>query len=72
MPLPIYGAGKNSREWIHVKDHCEALLRIFIKGKIGESYNVGSNQNISNLMIAKRLLKIFFYLWLQIKNLWDC
>jgi len=61
MPLPIYGAGKNSREWIHVKDHCEALLRIFIKGKIGESYNVGSNQNISNLMIAKRLLKISKY-----------
>ena len=58
MMLPIYGDGKNSREWIHVKDHCDALLKIFIKGKAGESYNVGSNQNVTNLMIAKKLLKI--------------
>ena len=57
-PIPIYGAGKNSREWIHVQDHCEALLKIFKKGKIGESYNVGSNQNIENINIAKKLLKI--------------
>ena len=57
-PLPIYGGGKNSREWIHVNDHCEALLKIFNKGKIGECYNVGSNQNIENLDIAKKLLKI--------------
>ena len=57
-PLPIYGSGKNSREWIHVQEHCEALLKIFIKGKIGESYNVGSNQNIQNIYIAKKLLHI--------------
>jgi dTDP-glucose 4,6-dehydratase len=57
-PLPIYGGGKNSREWIHVNDHCEALLKIFNRGKIGECYNVGSNQNIENLEIAKKLLKI--------------
>ena len=57
-PLPIYGKGKNSREWIHVHDHCEALLKIFHKGKIGESYNVGSNQNIQNIIIAKKLISI--------------
>ena len=57
-PLPIYGRGKNSREWIHVLDHCEALLKIFSKGKIGESYNVGSNQNINNVNLTKKLLKI--------------
>ena len=57
-PLPIYGRGKNSREWIHVLDHCEALLKIFYKGKVGESYNVGSNQNFKNIDIAKKLLKI--------------
>ena len=56
--LPIYGKGKNSREWIHVSDHCEALLKIFKKGKIGESYNVGSNKNIKNIDIAKKLIKI--------------
>ena len=56
--LPIYGKGKNSREWIHVSDHCEALLKIFQKGKIGESYNVGSNKNIKNIDIAKKLIEI--------------
>ena len=58
-PLPIYGKGKNSREWIHVNDHCEALLKIFNKGKIGESYNVGTNQNVMNIEIARKLLKIY-------------
>ena len=57
-PLPIYAKGKNSREWIHVHDHCEALLKIFLMGKIGESYNVGSGQNITNIDIAKKLLKM--------------
>ena len=57
-PLPIYARGKNSREWIYVLDHCEALLKIFFKGKIGESYNVGSNQNINNVNLTKKLLKI--------------
>jgi len=57
-PLPIYARGKNSREWIHVQDHCEALLKIFLRGKIGESYNVGSNQNIENIDIARKLIRI--------------
>ena len=56
--LPIYGDGKNSREWIYVKDHCEALLRIFQKGKIGEFYNIGSNKNLNNLEICKFLIKV--------------
>ena len=57
-PLPIYGKGKNSREWMHVKDHCKALLLIFLKGNIGECYNVGSGQNFKNIDIAKKLLQI--------------
>jgi len=57
-PLPIYGKGKNSREWLHVRDHCEALLLIYLKGKNGENYNVGSNINLKNIDLAKKLLKI--------------
>jgi len=57
-PLPIYGRGKNSREWIHVQDHCEALLKIFLKGKLGQSYNIGSGHNIKNIDIASKLIKI--------------
>jgi len=56
--LPIYGNGKNSREWIYVKDHCEALLKIFQKGKVGEFYNIGSNINLNNIQISKTLIKI--------------
>jgi len=56
-PLPIYGNGKNSREWIYVKDHCEALIKVFLKGRIGEFYNIGSNKNMNNLQVAKELLK---------------
>ncbi len=57
-PLPIYGKGENSREWIYVKDHCEALLKVFLKGKIGEFYNIGSNKNLNNLQVTKELIKI--------------
>ena len=56
--LPIYGDGKNSREWIYVKDHCEALYKVFRSGKIGENYNIGSNKNYNNLEICKALLKV--------------
>jgi len=56
--LPIYGNGKNSREWIYVEDHCEALIKVFQKGKIGEFYNIGSNKNLNNLEICKYLIKI--------------
>ena len=55
--LPIYGKGTNSREWIYVKDHCEALIKVFLKGKIGEFYNIGSNKNLNNLQVAKEILK---------------
>ena len=57
-PLPIYGNGKNSREWIYVKDHCEALIKIFKSGEIGETYNIGSNKNLNNIEICKNLLNV--------------
>ena len=56
--LPIYGKGTNSREWIYVKDHCEALIKIFKKGKNGQFYNIGSNKNLNNLQVTRELLSI--------------
>ena len=56
--LPIYGKGKNSREWIYVDDHCDALVKIYKKGKLGEFYNIGSNYNINNLKVVKKLLSV--------------
>jgi len=54
--LPIYGNGKNSREWIYVKDHCDALFKIYQKGKIGNFYNIGSNENLTNLQVCRKLI----------------
>ncbi len=56
--LPVYGRGKNSREWIHVKDHCRALFVLYKKGKIGENYNVGSNKNLKNIDLIKKIILI--------------
>ena len=56
--LPIYGKGINSREWIYVDDHSEALIRVLRKGKIGNFYNIGSNFNLNNLEICRNLIKI--------------
>ena len=56
--LPLYGKGKNIREWIYVKDNCEALVKIFFKGKFGKSYNIGTGIKLTNIMIVKKLLDI--------------
>ena len=56
--LPIYAKGKNSREWIHVNDHCEALFMLYLKGRSGQSYNVGSGINLKNIDLVKKLLKL--------------
>ena len=56
--LPIYGRGLNSREWIYVEDHCQALIKILQKGKVGNFYNIGSNINKTNIQITKSLITI--------------
>ena len=58
-PLPIYANGKNSREWIYVDDHCNALIKLFFKGKSGEKYNIGSGVNCTNTLLVKKILKTF-------------
>ena len=58
-PLPIYSRGKNTREWIYVEDHCEALLKLFFKGKSGEKYNIGSGINCNNTFLVKKILYVF-------------
>ena len=56
--LPIYGKGKNTREWIYVKDNCEAILKIFLKGKFGENYNIGTGIRLKNIDLVKKIIKI--------------
>ena len=56
--IPIYGTGKNIRDWIFVLDHCDAILKVYEKGRTGESYNISTNYEISNNTIVKKILKI--------------
>jgi dTDP-glucose 4,6-dehydratase len=58
-PIPIYGAGKNIREWIYVKDHCNALIKISNKGIVGENYNIGSGKVFNNIEITKKIIFLF-------------
>ena len=66
--LPVYAKGQNSREWIHVLDHCEALFTLYLKGRNGESYNVGTNVNLKNIDLVKRLIKIIKTMGVNIGN----
>ena len=58
LPIPIYGTGKNVRDWIHVLDHCQALDVILRKGKLGEVYNISSGNELTNLEVVNRILGI--------------
>tara|TARA_B100001079_G_scaffold115551_1_gene99357 strand:- start:310 stop:1341 length:1032 start_codon:yes stop_codon:yes gene_type:complete len=58
--IPIYGKGRNQREWIYVEDHCRALVNIFRKGKIGESYNVGTGFVLNNIKLVQKIMKIYY------------
>jgi len=57
-PLPLYGDGLNIRDWIHVEDHCDAILTIIEKGEIGEVYNIGAYNQKTNLEITRMILEI--------------
>ena len=67
-PLPVYAKGGNSREWIHVDDHCSALFRLYLKGKNGESYNVGTGINLKNIVLVKKILRVFKDMKIKIGN----
>lgn len=56
-PLPVYGDGLNIRDWLYVEDHCKAIDAVLHQGKIGEIYNIGGNNEIKNIDLAKLILK---------------
>ena len=58
-PIAIYGDGKYVRDWIHVADHCSALVSALLNGVSGEIYNIGVGEEVDNLTIARRLLEYF-------------
>jgi len=56
--IPIFGNGKNIRDWIFVEDHCNAIIDILLKGKLGESYNISASNELDNLTIVNTILDI--------------
>ena len=56
--IPVYGIGKSIRDWIHVKDHCEAIMTVLEKGKSGESYNISASNEIDTVTLLKKILKL--------------
>ena len=53
--LPVYGQGLNVRDWLYVEDHCEAIWAVIEKGKLGETYNIGGNNEVRNIDVVKRI-----------------
>lgn len=58
LPIPVYGKGENVRDWLYVEDHAEAIDLIFHKGKIGDTYNIGGNNEWRNIDLIKLLCRI--------------
>lgn len=56
--IPIYGNGKQIRDWIFVDDHCEAIIKILNGGQLGECYNIGASNELENIELAKKILNL--------------
>jgi dTDP-glucose 4,6-dehydratase len=57
-PLPIYGDGSNIRDWLYVRDHCLGIMTVLAKGRVGETYNIGGNNEKTNLQVVKTICAI--------------
>jgi dTDP-glucose 4,6-dehydratase len=55
--LPLYGDGKNVRDWLYVTDHCKAIAQVLLKGREGEIYNIGGGNEVNNITLTKTILK---------------
>ncbi|TRU95339.1 MAG: dTDP-glucose 4,6-dehydratase [Microcystis wesenbergii Mw_QC_S_20081001_S30D] len=57
-PLPVYGDGQNVRDWLYVRDHCQALDTVIHQGKAGETYNIGGNNEVKNIDLVRMLCEL--------------
>jgi len=63
--VPLYGDGLNIRDWLHVEDHCDAIWEVLTRGKVGEVYNIGGDNEITNRRITETVLKLMDKSWDQ-------
>jgi len=56
--IPVYAQGENIRDWIYVEDHCQAILEVFNKGKVGEKYNIGGECEVANIDLVKTIIRL--------------
>ena len=56
--IPVYAQGQNIRDWIYVEDHCQAILEVFDKGKVGEKYNIGGECEVANIDLVKTIIRL--------------
>ena len=56
--IPVYAQGQNIRDWIYVEDHCQAILEVFNKGKVGEKYNIGGECEVANIDLVKTIIRL--------------
>ncbi|GHB08644.1 dTDP-glucose 4,6-dehydratase [Streptomyces thermoviolaceus] len=71
QPVPLYGDGRNVREWLHVEDHCRALQLVLTRGRAGEVYNVGGGEALSNRDMTARLLNLLDARWDVVRHVED-
>lgn len=70
-PVPLYGDGRNSREWLHVDDHCRAIQLVLEHGRAGEAYNVGGGVELTNRELTARLLQLCNADWTAVHQVAD-
>ncbi|MGP3922534.1 dTDP-glucose 4,6-dehydratase [Streptomyces sp. 8N616] len=69
--VPLYGDGRNIREWLHVDDHCQAVQLVLTKGQAGEIYNIGGGNDQTNLAVTERLLQLCGADWSMVRHVAD-
>ncbi len=70
-PVPLYGDGRNVREWLHVDDHCRGIQLVLDKGAAGEVYNIGGGVELTNTQLTERLLAAFGVGWEMVTHVED-
>jgi dTDP-glucose 4,6-dehydratase len=71
LPVPLYGEGRNVRDWLHVDDHCRGIALVLSKGRAGETYNIGGGTELTNAELTEQLLAAMGVGWEMVRRVED-